>query len=263
MGKKGVTLPELSMAMLLLGVVVVTVGPYLTRVLQSGVKASLEADSMDNTQVASMKVERDFEEMTLISSATPVSIEFQLDSHRLPGYDPNALDPKGVPFRLSPDWDGDEVGVGGMPVVATDFNGYNTWDQDDDNDGKIDVQCRYFLDANDNLIRDFNYNETGWDLHREMMLPRVQKPLFGYVGSINHIPGKDADLNKDGLVTAQEIDANPNGGNNNLLLDTALERLYIDAIDVDLRQDRNNDGVADFRLTYRVRPPLLTTNRRV
>lgn len=259
---RGFTLSEMLVVTALLGALTVALTPFLTRILRANLAASLEAESIGDLQTTLSELERDFEEMTLVSSATANFIQFQGDYNHHPNFNMGAVDPNGVPFRLSPDWDGDMTGPGGIPVVATDFNGHNLWDQDDDNDGNIDVQCRYYVDSHNDLIRELNFNEAGWIL-KKTMLRGVMKPLFAYWGSINHIPGRDADANSDGLVTMAEIDNNPAAGNGNGWLDLPSELLYIDSIQISLRQDRNADGKTDFKTEQRIRPPLLSSNRRV
>lgn len=260
---RGLTLTEVTVTALILGVLVMTLTPFMTHVLRANTRASQQSDSMDDIQIALSRIEHDFEEMTLISSATPTLIQFQLDYRRHPAYNATAVDPWGVAFSLSTDFDGDMVGPGGIPVVSTNLNGPNLWDQDDNNNGLIDVEVRYAIDANGDLVRDVNLDEAGWGTNVTVVLRKAQAPLFAYWGSINHSPGRDADANMDGMVSHAEIDANPAAGNANGLLDRPSERIYIDAVEVDLKQDRNGDGRADFRAATRFRPPLLSTNRRV
>lgn len=260
---QGLTLTEVIVTALILGALMVILTPFITRVLRANTQASNQTDSMDDIQVALSRIERDLEEMTRLSSATATYIQFQMDYRRHPGYNPANVDPWGVSFDLSTDFDGDMVGLGGIPVVSTDFNGPNLWDQDDNNDGNIDVQIRYFIDTDGHLYRETNIDGGGWGLDKTLILRRAQAPLFVYWGSINHLPGADADANGDRMVTAAEIDTNPAAGNNNLLLDLPSELLYIDAVEVDLKQDRNGDGQTDFRAATRFRPPLLSTNRRI
>lgn len=261
--RAGLTLTEVVVVALILGVIMMTLTPFMTRVLRANTRASNQTDSMDDIQVALSRIEHDFEEMTLLSSATPTYIQFQLDYRRHPGYNAAAVDPWGVAFNLSTDFDGDMVGPGGIPVVSTNLNGPNLWDQDDNNDGRMDVQIRYFIDTDGHLYRESNVDEAGWGLDKTLILRKAQGPLFAYWGSINHSPGPDADANGDRMITAAEIDGNLAAGNNNGLLDRPSELIYIDAVEVDLKQDRNGDGQADFRATTRFRPPLLSTNRRV
>ncbi|MBK8575089.1 MAG: hypothetical protein IPN90_05215 [Elusimicrobia bacterium] len=257
------------MAMAILGIVLVMFGDGFFKGLRSVVRVNSQTDAVMDIQNAMILMEKDFEEMTRVESCGPQTIVFQLDSNRLPNYDPNAdselfpaaLD--GVPNDLDIDDDGDMTGFNGVPVPGTDFNGNDLWDQDDDNNGQIDVLCRYFV-ANGDLVRDFNINGAGWGQFglRQTVLRGVMGDVFDFVGSLNHIPGPIADIDGDGIVKRAEIDSPPIG-NGNGILDTPAELVFVDSIALTLSQDRNGDGNPEFRLNTRVRPPLLSTNRRV
>lgn len=261
---RGVTLVELTIVSALVAVLAVFAGRILTGGTRTTVRWTLSADAMEKTQVALTKIEFDLEEMTVVSSSTPRFLEFQLDSNRLPGYNPTGdFDADGLTNEFDVDDDADMIGVGGVPIPATDMNGNDLWDQDDDNDGNIDVQCRYYIDANQNLVRDFNYQESGWGNNVEILLDSISGSIFKYFGSVNQIPGPSADSNRDNIVTWQEIDQNPATGNSNGVIDTTAERLYINSISVHLVIDKNNDTLPDFTTELRIRPPLLMVNRRV
>lgn len=258
----GFTLTEMVLVVAILSIVLAWFSGGLLRGLKSVVKLNSQSESVSEIQQAMILIESDMEEMTRVDFCGPQRIVFQLDSNRLPGYNPNGdRDGDGVPNQFDIDDDGDMTDPSGGPVLGTNFNGNDLWDQDDDNDGQIDVQCTYYLE-NGALVRDFNFNGAGWGLNRQVILRSVIGNIFSYFGSLNHIPGPKVDANGDGIITTAEIDAPPNG-NGNGVLDQQGEFDFVDSIDVLLTQDRNGDGTPEFQLHTRIRPPLLSTNRRL
>lgn len=258
----GYTLTEVLIVVAILGVVLVVFGGNFIKGFSSAARLNSQADAVMDIQQAMIFVEMDLESLTRIDVCNPRDIIFQLDSSHLPGFDQGGdLDGDGVVNNLDIDDDGDMTGPTGLPVAGTNFNGNDLWDQDDDNNGFIDVRCRYFVD-NGNLVRDFNYNEGGWGLNQRVILRGISGDVFEFFGSLNHTPGPDADRNGDGIVTRMEIDSFP-VGNGNGLIDSALELNYVDSIAVMLNQDRNGDGISEFRLNLRIRPPLMSSNRRI
>jgi prepilin-type N-terminal cleavage/methylation domain-containing protein len=257
---RGFTLPELMIVVAILGLIATGISSSVFQGFRSFVKLNNEASAVSETQQAMILLESDLEEMTRVTTCTPQSIVFQMDSNRFPGFNGNAdPDGDGIINDMDIDDDRDMTNATGGPVPSTNFNGNDLWDQDDDNDGNVDVQCMYFINGGD-LFRDFNYNQAGWGINVRRVLRAVTGPVFEYVGSVNRIPGPGADLNGDGIVTRIEIDAI---GNGNSQLDTPAEMLFVDSIVLTLQQDQNGDGTPEFNLRSRIRPPLLSTNRRV
>ncbi len=258
----GYTLVEMIVVVAILGVVVSWFGGSFLKGLRWVMQLNSQSDAVSAIQQAMILIEFDLEEMTRVDACEAERIVFQLDSNRLLGYNPNAdPDGDGVPNDFDIDDDGDMTNILGGPVPGTIFNGNDLWDQDDDNDGNIDVQCTYFV-SNGELIRDFNFNGGGWGLQRRTVLRNVTGSVFEYFGSLNHTPGPGVESNGDGIITRSEIDALP-FGNGNGILDTEGELVYLDSINITLAQDRNGDGTSEFRLRSRIRPPLLSSNRRV
>lgn len=258
----GYTLTEVLIVVAILGGVLVVFGSNIIRGFSSALRLNHQADAVMDIQQAMIFIEMDLESLTRIDVCNPRELIFQLDSNHLPGFNLGEdLDRDGVVNNLDIDDDGDMTGPTGLPVAGTNFNGNDLWDQDDDNNGFIDVHCRYFVD-NGNLVRDFNYNGGGWGLNQRVILRGISGDIFEFYGSLNHTPGPDADRNGDGIITRIEIDSFPIG-NGNGLIDSNLELNYVDSIAVMLNQDRNGDGIPEFRLNLRTRPPLLSSNRRV
>ena len=189
-------------------------------------------------------MDRDFSNMTLISSASIQFIEFRLDSNRLPGYDPNAL-VDGIPRIQHPDVDGDRYTLP-TPAIPDWSVGDNLMDDDDDNNNLIDVQCRYFLEGT-NLIRDFNFNQAGWGQNRFVIAKGVVSLSFNYFAFTSTAGNETLSTNAEGLVEGITVDASRD--NNRVAWDTENERNRIDLVRVSMGcNERNPQNVlrSDF-----------------
>lgn len=178
-------------------------------------------------------IDRDFGSMTMVSSAAPTFIEFRLDSNRLPTYDPNAPSAvPDIPWRESPDVDGDQFTFPTLLIPAWSV-GDNLVDDDDDGVIGIDVQCRYFLEE-DRLVRDFNFNETGWGGNRTIIAKGIRSFALEYF-AFRNTPGNILlTTNSEGLIDGLAIDTSPFGNGNSFSWDTQRERDRIDLVRVTL-----------------------------
>lgn len=253
---RGVTLIEIVIVSAIVGLLLIMAAEFINVSFRGLLRSGLTLEGVQAVNSALFRMERDLEEMTIVSIATPTHLEFQLSSSRLPGYNPNGdNDGDGITNEFDPDDDGDGR------ITTNIFNGYDLADQDDNNDGKIDVQCRYRVDRENRLIRQMNFQESGWSAP-EILMTRVAADPFIYMGSVNHNPGPEADTTpRDGIVTWIEIDAHPVMGNGNGRLDRPSELSFISAIKVRLAWDGNKDGKIDFETTTSISPPLLVNNR--
>lgn len=179
-------------------------------------------------------MDRDFPSMTRVSTATATRIEFQLDSNRLPNYNPNAPSAiPTIPVGESPDVDGDQF-VRPTPAIPVWSVGDNLVDEDDDGDVRIDVQCRYELRGTD-LIRDFNFNEGGWGRNESVIVERVQSLRFDYFSYTNTAGNVSFVTNSEGLVEGLTVDGSAAYGNNDgIPWNTQRERDRVDMVRVTL-----------------------------
>lgn len=178
-------------------------------------------------------IDRDFGSMTMISSAAPTFIEFRLDSNRLPSYNPSAPSSvPGIPWRESPDVDGDQF-IFPTSLIPAWSVGDNLMDEDDDGIVGIDVQCRYVLEGGI-LIRDFNFNQSGWGLNRVEIAKGILSLQFEYF-AFRSTPGNFMiTTDSEGLVNGSAIDGSSFGNGNFLSWDTQKERDRIDLVRVTL-----------------------------
>ena len=64
----------------------------------------------------------------------------------------------------------------------------------------------------------------------------------------------------DGIISEREIDwvqTTTGHGNRNGRLDTDVEMKYIVSIGVHIEMDKNNDGIADYKIDTEIMPPFL------
>ncbi|MBK8576404.1 MAG: hypothetical protein IPN90_12245 [Elusimicrobia bacterium] len=257
----GITLAEILITVAIGGALMIIASKFISGSMVGAVRTGLTLDGVEAVNIALFRMERDMEEMTLISMAQPNQLIFQLSSSRLPGYNPNGdMDGDGITNEFDPDDDGDGI------ITSTIFNGLDLVDQDEDMPlsigfRKIDVQCRYMVDNEKRLVRQLNFQESGWSAP-EILMTKVAADPFTYMGSINHMPGPEADTTPaDGIVTWNEIDGHPVMGNSNGTLDLGSELIFISAIKVRLARDGNSDGKIEFEATTSISPPLLKHNR--
>lgn len=272
----GLTLVEVVITVVVLGVLAVPTAHFIASLTQGVTKASVQSAGGDRLRNAATALEHDVMEMNQINVSSPTVLEFRLDSNRLPTYNPEGdPDGDGVPNLKDPDDDND-LGTLSPPAQAWRY-GDDLRDDDDDNDGKIDLQVRYAL-VNGTLTRDQNVNEAGWGQRLEVVADDllVARSAFTYYGSKNQPLGKKIDLGNDGLpatgdagesdniIVSTEIDRVPpptGGGNTNGAIDTDVERQYIVSLHVVLNLDANHDGKEDGRLETDYEPPLLPLKR--
>lgn len=265
---------EMVVVVAVIGILAVPLSTFLNSTLKNLTKSNLKLQSSDELRQAFDKIERDFMEMNEVTFSTAALIEFRLDSYNLPGYSDTAdADGDGLTNIADADDDNDLTTIYAANLAWR--GGYDLKDDDDDNDGEIDVQCRYYKSGT-SLMRDFNYNEAGWGQHATVVAINVSSLTFTYYGSKNENLGKFIDLGNDGaagtgdtgesdgIISAREIDwVQPatGAGDRSGLIDTATERQYIMTIHFAIAQDKNRDGKEDYRLETQVAPPLVPVKR--
>jgi prepilin-type N-terminal cleavage/methylation domain-containing protein len=254
-GLRGATLTELMIAMALLGLIAVAFTGFLKYALKTTVHESSEAMGQESTRQGLEKLDLALVHANEITIASATMVEFITSIDQSPLWNPAALDPNGVPFERSADFDGDAAVI--EPSSAAWRSGFNLTDDDSDGDGQIDVKQRLYF-ANGALWRDMSLNGEPWGGRVTKLLADVSTFTFTYWGSKANALGRNIDTNGDGIISASEMDCAPaSGGNCNGALDLQVERNFITSIRIDLSVDVNHDGKTDYSIETDVYPPLL------
>lgn len=298
LGVRGITVANMMVVVLVLGILSVPMAKFLTSNLQTLTKENIKVTSQDSVREAMDRIERDLFSLNQVYATGSVSgrstIRFGMDWNQSPFYTGNPADPD------------DDADIGQVWSTAPNARwsvGSDMKDEDDDNDGNHDVICRYQVDGNLQLIRECLFNASGGvpnPAFPAVVIPRsgsistvvgggrhVAERLaanvstftltyFGAkremtvaandidVGTDGVLGAADADgSQQDGIITQREMDwvLAPRGrGNRNDQVDGA-ELDYIYSIHIVIGQDRNRDGVLDFRLETEVSPPFLPLRR--
>lgn len=289
----GWTMIELIVSVAILSLILIPIVRFFQSSMRQSVQVTLSLDSQDALRNAMREIERDFRGIVQIDVTKKDFIEFRMDSHLLPGYNPNG-DPDGDGIPNIQDADTDEDYGTIMPAADRWQVGFNVNDDDEfgpgmsdvvvSTDGKIDVLCRYYVEDGA-LVRDFNFHEAGWGGHKTVLVKSLAANGFRveYFGNVTEPLGLQIDHGNDGLpgtadagegdriITDREIDmalpAQGGNGNQSSLvipfekIDTPVERQYIFFLSVQVAQDKNGDGIEEFSLRTEI-PPLLLPVRR-
>lgn len=255
MNRRGTTLSELMIAMALLGLIAVSFAAFLKYALKTTVRENAEATGQEASRQGLAKLELALVHADEITIASSTMVEFITGIDQSPDWNPAALDPNGVPFERSADFDGDAAAI--QPSSAAWRSGFNLTDDDSDGDGQIDVKQRIYF-ANGAVWRDMSLNGEPWGGRVTKLLADVSTFTFTYFGSKGNTLGKAIDTNGDGIISASEMDCDSHsGGNCNGVLDLQAERNFITTVRVDLSVDPNSDGKTDYSIETDVYPPLL------
>ncbi|RLD17496.1 MAG: hypothetical protein DRI36_03595 [Caldiserica bacterium] len=259
--KKGFTLIEMILSILILSIVVIAISTFFSKSLKLTYKLDIKKRAFEVIFPAIIKIEKLIVHANEILEAKSDRITFITDINMWENYNENEdFDEDGLINKYDPDIDND----------STEFStaeerwkiGYNLKDDDDDNDGKIDMRWKIYVE-NNTLYLDYSHNEENWGNHKEIILTNLStENIFSYFGSKDEllsINGVNIDYNGDGIVTQEEMDE---AGNNNGELDLKEERDYIVSIRINLSVDINNDGETDYNLNTEILPPMLYLKRR-
>lgn len=254
---RGMTLPELLIASAIFAIVLLGTSVFVKKSSEGLFHFMGRLSTEEQVRNVNQEVLRDFGEMNEIMEVNDSSITFVLDSHRLPGYNPNAL-VRGLAARYQPDQDGDALSLATAPARLR-YLGSDLDDDDDDNDGRLDVQCRYKF-SNGQIQRWFNFNEAGWvetplrhagpgmGINDFALVPAGAKSVDVYAGW---------DANGDGEIAKSEIAVQ---GGDPLAIDTRAELAAVATLRVDLEVQSGKEKV---RTATQIIPPLLMGKRKV
>jgi len=254
-GRRGVTLVELMIATALMTLIAVAFAGFLKYVLRAAVVENDLAQGQESVRQGLEGLELALVHANEITIASSTLVEFIADSDQSPFWNPNALDCKGVPYYRSADVDCDAASIQ-TPANAWK-SGFNLTDDDDDNDGNVDVKERVYL-QNGTIYRDMSLNGAPWGGRVTKLLTNVSTFTFSYWGNKANQLGANIDLNGDGVISARDMDCAPAGGGNcNGVLDLQVERNYITSIRIDVGVRTNSSSATVYQIEDDVYPPLL------
>ncbi len=254
-GGRGTTLAEMMIAMALLGLIAVAFAGFLKYALKASVRETSQALGQESVRQGLQKMELALVHANEITVASATLVEFIAGIDQSPFWNPAELDPNGVPFERSADFDGDAAVI--QPSSAAWRSGFNLTDDDSDNDGQIDVRQRIYFSSGA-VWHDMSLNGAPWGGRVSRLLADVSTFTFTYWGNKANSLGRSIDTNGDGIISASEMDCDPHsGGNCDGSLDLQIERNFITTIRIDLGVDVNHDGKTDSTIETDVYPPLL------
>ncbi|MHC4139419.1 MAG: hypothetical protein ACYSR1_06145 [Planctomycetota bacterium] len=259
---RGFTITELGVSVALISIIMMVIVIVFTSTYRSSTDMSIKTRAQEDVTMALREIENKLLHINEILTASTTEVMFVSDINTLPDYDDNGdFDGDGKLNYQDPDVDDDATSY---TAVAADAwkAGYNLKDDDDNNNSKIDMRWRFYLDRAD-LKYDYSYDEEIWGNHVKTLLTNLSTTsIFSYSGSTNDllsIHGPTLDTNSDGIVSLSEIDT---GGNGNGILDLQSERNCIVTVKVNVDVDNNNDGNNNFGTATEILPPLLYLKRR-
>lgn len=254
--RRGVTLTEMMIAMALLAVIAVAFSAFLKSVLKTAVTQTGMAQGQESTRQGLQRIELALVHANEITIASATMVEFVTDIDQSPFWDRDGdVNGNGIPNWRDADVDGDAQLI--QPSSAAWRSGFNLTDDDDDNDGQIDVKRRLYLKGGA-IWLDTSLNGAPWGGRAVRLLPDVSTFTLTYWGNKANSLGRNIDVNGDGIISASDMDCAPAGGGNcNGALDLAIERQYITTIRLSVGVDTNHDGKTDYQVETDVYPPLL------
>jgi len=257
----------------LMGIIGIFISIFFQTTVRGTKKVEINSLAMAELRniLTKFEVETDIYQMNELLEISSTSIKFISDIARNPNYAPEAdYDGNGIINKYDADIDGDAPTRFFLPQDQQWKVGYNLEDDDDDNDGNIDVIIKIYWDKNTkNVNREIYLNET---LFENRVVGKVTRLEFSYSGSKREDLGKYIDVGNDGVagtgdagendgkISLREIDwtQSPLGhGNRSGKVDTSQELKYITTIGILLEFDKNGDGIVDAKLETELMPPML------
>ena len=273
---RGFTLTEVMITVAILAVVAVPLTVFFTSGARNVVASQNKAAAQEELRQAIAAIEPVFMESNEVLQISTSSIMLCLDSCAMDSYQMQGdFDGDGIANIQDPDDDDDAPSALTLPATAQWAVGYDLKDDDDDNDGKIDLRVSFYL-SDRRLMKAVSVNEGPWQT--EAVIDGISYFAITPYGAKREDMGKNIDTGNDGvpntgdsgendgIITAREIDwtlparghGNRSGG-----IDTPRELKYICSLYIEIGVDKNSDGVEEYRLRTEIAPPLLTVKRRM
>ncbi|MFH0948179.1 MAG: hypothetical protein V1833_04180 [Elusimicrobiota bacterium] len=273
---KGVTLVELAIYVAVLFIVIAPLTVFFSRSLKSIYDSQRKIESQEAIRVVLIEIEKDLCEANQIIASSSTGIDFICDYTKHSNYNPNGdTDIDGIVNIQDPDDDSDAMLI--QPSTVQWKIGYDLEDDDDDNNGQIDVKLKFYYSSTAKRVyKDASYNGEAWGTRIEELAVHVTSFTLTYYGSKRNDLGRYIDLGNDGVASTNDAGENdgiisereidwvipPMGhGNRNNRLDADNEMKYITSVGVHLEMDKNNDGVTDYKIDTEIMPPFLSLKK--
>jgi len=271
---------ELLLAMVLLSIVALGFSRFFRVVFRASLQSEVKLKGQASIRSLFHILEMDFYDMNEVAYGSPTRVDFYMDSHRAPWYSVTA-DTDGDTFTnlRDPDDDGDALDAQAPMTRLRDLaiaissvgwrQGFDLEDDDDNNDGKRDVLCRYEYTppttstTSGVIMRTFCFDDVCGA--PQIILNRGLKEFsFDYTGTPNslEIP-PNADFNANGLIDRDDFDrldgtveASP------APLDQFMETRWITGIRIHIVSNPSDTIQARTTIDTEISPPLLGIKRK-
>ena len=278
--QKGLTLLELLLAMLLLSVVVLAFSRFFRVVFQASIQSEVRLKGQTAVRTLLNILEMDFFDMNEVVVASTTRIDFYMDSHRAPWYSPTAdSDGDGFNNLSDPDDDADALDPRAPITRLRDLavsissvgwrQGFDLEDDDENQDGRRDVLCRYEYTppptSTDSGVLSRTFCYDGVCEPSTVILDRgLREFSFDYTGTRNalELPA-NADSNVNGLIDRDDFDrldgtveASP------APLNQFMETRWITGVRVHLVTNPSDTISSPTTIDTEISPPLLGIKRK-
>lgn len=280
LSQRGLTLLELLLAMVLLSIVALGFSRFFRVVFRASLQSEVKLKGQASIRSLLHIMEMDFYDMNEVIYGSPTRVDFYTDSHRAPWYSVTAdTDGDGFTNLTDPDDDGDALDAQSPMTRLRDLaisissvgwrQGFDLEDDDDDNDGKRDVLCRYDYTppttstTSGVITRTFCFNEA-CDAPQIILDRGLMDFSFDYNGTPNsmEIP-PNADFNANGLIDRDDFDrldgtveASP------APLNQFMETRWITGIRIHIVSNPSDTLQARTTIDTELSPPLLGIKRK-
>lgn len=271
----GFTLPELIIYIVIFAILSLFFSLFFTNVLKGTKLTQIQTEAQEELRTAMSQIENTLYEANQILISRTTEVMFICDITKNHNYNLYGdFDGDGIINIEDSDDDNDSPQI--LPPAQRWRVGYDLKDDDDNNNGRVDVKVRIWY-VGKTVFKDISYDEEHWGNHVERLAQNISTFSITYFGSRREDLGKNIDLGNDGvggtndtgendgIITSREIDwvLPPRGhGNRSGQIDTPDELRYISTINIKMALDKNNDGTDDAKIETEIWPPMLILKRR-
>lgn len=258
--RKGYSLTEAIIYTLVLSIIILVFANLFSSIFKTSTDSEIQVRALEENIKA--QIEECLINTNKILVASTTEVIFISDLNTSPTFDDNAdFDSDNISNIIDPDVDNDANLI--VPPTDQWRRGYNLKDDDDDNDGKIDIRWKLYI-LNGELKSDYSLNEEPWGNHIKTICKNIMSSTtyFYYHGSKETLlsdTGYAIDYNSDGIIASDEMDRS---GNNNGQLDLESEKNYIVTAGYGFFIDINKDNKQDYKIFGEIMPPLLYLKRK-